>query len=89
MRITYLEHSGYMAEEGDRALVFDYYKGTLPELLRQKKVYVFASHVHPDHFTKRIFEWESRYPNIHYILSDDIKARDAEGRCTYIGSCQP
>lgn len=88
MRITYLEHSGYMAEEEDRALVFDYYKGTLPELPRQKKVYVFASHVHPDHFTKRIFEWESRYPNIHYILSDDIKARDAEGRCTYIGPCQ-
>lgn len=88
MRITYLEHSGFMAEEGDKALVFDYYKGTLPELPRQKKVYVFASHVHPDHFTKRVFEWESRYPNIHYILSDDIKARDAEGRCTYIGPCR-
>ena len=32
MKITYLEHSGYMAEVEGRILVFDYYKGTLPKL---------------------------------------------------------
>ena len=85
MRITYLEHSGYAAEEDDRVFVFDFYKGTLPELSGRKRVYVFASHVHCDHFTKKIFEWEKWHPDIHYILSDDIKARGPEGKCTYIG----
>ena len=57
MKITYLCHSGYAAEVDDRVLIFDYYEGTLPEFAETAKLYVFASHVHPDHFQKHIFEW--------------------------------
>ena len=88
MKITYLEHSGYMAEVEGRILVFDYYKGTLPKLPEKAKIYVFASHVHSDHFNKQIFDWQGRYTDIHYILSDDIKADAPEGRCTLIGPCR-
>ena len=72
VKITFLEHSGYVVEERDKALIFDFYKGTLPAFSNRVKVYVFASHAHGDHFNKRIFEWEGQYPDIHYILSDDI-----------------
>ena len=71
MKITFLEHSGYVVEERDKALIFDFYKGTLPEFSKRVKVYVFASHIHYDHFNKQIFEWEKWHPDIHYILSDD------------------
>ena len=85
VKITFLEHSGYVIEERDKALIFDFYKGTLPAFSNRVKVYVFASHAHGDHFNKRIFEWEGQYPDIHYILSDNIKDRGPEGTCTYIG----
>lgn len=85
MKITYLCHSGYAAEVDDRVLIFDYYEGTLPEFAETAKLYVFASHVHPDHFQKHIFEWERDFREIHYILSDDIEVKGPEGRCTYIG----
>lgn len=88
MKITFLAHSGYVVEESDTALVFDYYRGTLPEFPEGMKLYVFASHVHYDHFRKNIFAWEKRYPDIHYILSDDIEAKGPSGKCTYIGADQ-
>ncbi len=88
MRITYLKHSGYVVEEAGRALVFDYYEGELPDSLKRAKVYVFASHRHYDHFNPLIFDWQSQYPDIHYILSDDIEVKGPEGRCTVIGPCQ-
>lgn len=88
MKITYLDHSGYAVEDGNRALIFDYYKGTLPDMPKRGKIYVFASHVHSDHFRKKIFDWAGQYEDIHYILSDDIKATGPEGKCTRIGPCQ-
>ncbi len=88
MKVTYLEHSGYVVEEGDTALIFDYYRGSLPEFPEGMRLYVFASHVHYDHFKKKIFEWAGKYPDIHYILSDDIEERGPVGKCTYIGPDQ-
>lgn len=88
MRITYLEHSGYLLEEEDIILIFDYYKGRLPDMPKEKRIYVFASHAHYDHFDKCIFEWADRYPRLQYILSDDIKARGPEGETFYIGARQ-
>ena len=65
MKITFLGHSGYVVEERDKVLIFDFYEGTLPEFSKQAKVYVFASHIHYDHFNKQIFEWEKWHPDIH------------------------
>lgn len=85
MKITYLNHSGYMLEEYNTVLIFDYYKGRLPQLPEGLKICVFASHAHPDHFNRRIFGWEKTYPDIRYILSDDIEDKGPEGKTIYIG----
>lgn len=84
MKVTYIQHSGFMVECGDCALVFDYYRGTLPPARKDRKIYVFASHSHSDHFQEEIFTWEKEYPQIQYILSDDIEA-PAAGNRTFLG----
>lgn len=80
MKITYIQHSGFAVELDDQVLIFDYYKGKLPDFDRRKAVYVFASHRHRDHFRQKIFQWEEQYPRIFYILSDDISAEKAKNR---------
>ena len=72
VKVTYLEHSGFVLEYESCALIFDYYKGTLPDLSDKEKIYVFVSHGHYDHFQKKIFEWKEQYENITYILSADV-----------------
>lgn len=79
MKITYVKHSGFVVEYKDTVLIFDYYKGELPKIAPDKKVYVFASHQHYDHFQKSIFDWQKHFLTICYILSDDIK--DGMDKC--------
>ena len=50
MKVTYIQHSGFMVELEECVLVFDYYKGLLPSVSKDKKLYVFSSHHHHDHF---------------------------------------
>lgn len=71
VKISYLYHSGFCVETEHHFLVFDYYQG--PIQLSDKAIYVFSSHSHPDHFNPIIFEWQKKRPDIHYILSSDIK----------------
>lgn len=73
MKVTYLYHSGFSVELETCVLLFDYYKGRLPEWEKDKAVYVFASHKHKDHFNIRIFDLAKRYENIHFFLGNDIK----------------
>lgn len=75
MRITYIHHSGFLVETGRLSLLFDYIGGPLPELDSGKALLVFASHRHPDHFVPAIFDLTEKYPQAHFILSDDIPAR--------------
>ncbi len=43
------------------------------ELLhRPGKLYVLASHFHPDHFNKEVLDWKTQRPDIIYIFSKDI-----------------
>lgn len=88
MRITYLEHSGFVVEYEDVVLIFDYFTGELPVFDLEKKIYVFSSHVHPDHFVKEIFDLAERYSQITYLLSDDIKEKSAKGQTIYLGPHQ-
>lgn len=85
IKVTYLEHSGYVTEYKNHVMIFDWYKGTLPEISADKKVYVFSSHAHDDHFQKAIFEWKKEYPDITYILSDDITEEGPGEKTYYIG----
>ncbi len=54
--------------------LFDYYKGTIPELLPNKPVIVLASHSHPDHYNFSVYEklLKSGASRIYAVLSDDI-----------------
>lgn len=72
LRVEYIQHSGFVVETDRYLLVFDYYRGAI-ELPIHKKIYVFSSHVHQDHFNPEIFQWQKDHPHIHYILSSDIK----------------
>ena len=73
MKITYISHSGFLVELEHHVLLFDYYKGEIPSFDFQKEVVVFASHVHHDHFVKEILDLREKYPNVHYVLSSDIR----------------
>lgn len=53
MEITYLGHSGFLAETLDAYFLFDYIRGELPAFSKEKKLYVFASHAHHDHWDPR------------------------------------
>ena len=76
MTLTYIFHSGFVLETEQSILVFDYWldpSGVMEGVLKKDKpLYVFSSHFHEDHFTKKIFEWKKLNPDITYILSKDI-----------------
>ncbi|CDX05145.1 hypothetical protein SDC9_13102 [bioreactor metagenome] len=72
LRIEYIQHSGFIVETDREFLVFDYYQGQV-QLPSHKQITVFSSHVHPDHYNPEIFQWQTHYPNTHYILSSDIQ----------------
>ena len=93
IELTYLDHSGFVVELAEDLLVFDYYRDPaqkMPEFLtKQKRIWVFSSHWHPDHFVASIADWE-KHVNA-YILSDDIRKKGglsgvAESKIRY---CKP
>lgn len=73
MQVTFLDHSGFLAELDSAALLFDWWKGELPAIKPGVPLYVFASHVHPDHFDPRIFTLDDGSREVRFILGHDIK----------------
>lgn len=89
LKVVYHYHSGFSVQCEDSLLIFDYWRGEKNDLgengcitgnyLRQfRHIYVFVSHEHPDHFDPIIYEWRKEFPEIRYIISDDISA-EADG----------
>ena len=78
IKVTYLGHSGFLAELEDVCLLFDYYKGELPEMDPDQKMAVFVSHSHYDHYRKDIFRLRDQFGQIRFILSDDVPAAEEE-----------
>ncbi|WP_099467588.1 MBL fold metallo-hydrolase [Konateibacter massiliensis] len=76
MKVTYIYHSCFAVELDHTILLFDYFKGEVPEFDREKELYVFSSHMHHDHFNLAIFEVFAKYPKVTYVLSSDIKLSD-------------
>ena len=72
LKVTFLDHSGFLTEFEDAYFLFDYYKGDLPKFDSDKKMYVFASHSHYDHYRKDIFKLRKEFAEIVFILSSDI-----------------
>ena len=46
MKITFIEHSGFMVEMERTVLLFDYYQGEIPAFDKEKTLYVFVSQNH-------------------------------------------
>lgn len=76
MKITYIGHSGFLAETEDACFLFDYYKGGFPQMDTGKKMFVFVSHSHRDHFNREIFKLGETFRQIRYILSSDLPPSD-------------
>ena len=73
MKVTYLNHSGILVELNNRYCIFDYYRGELPLLDRNKEVIVFCSHVHKDHYNPLIFDLlDEREMCYRAVLANDI-----------------
>lgn len=87
MRVTYIGHSGFSVELESHILLFDYYEGTMPEFDPAKKLLVFASHSHPDHFNREILKLVDVYPDVEYIFPKDIGIAKRSSVCRNI-SCE-
>lgn len=99
--IYHLYHSGVLIEMNDTVLIFDYYydiplpgKEGLeaavvdPSYLKGKKVYVFVSHRHSDHYHPLIFDWQKKVKDIKYILSSDIEVKKRGQHITFMKKYQ-
>jgi len=75
MKITFIDHSGFAVETEHYILIFDYYKGAVPNFPSNKKLLVFSSHAHGDHYNPMVLSWQDQHPDIHYYLSSDIKVQ--------------
>lgn len=76
MKVTYVYHSCYVVEFENDILVFDYFMGRMPEFDKNKRIYFFHSHKHQDHFSMNVFKFAKLYPNITYVLSNDIRVSE-------------
>ena len=78
MNLKYIYHSGFLLEFERAYMLFDYYKGDIPGLDKNKKLYVFVSHSHPDHFNEDIFDIFRDHRDVEYILSNDVVPKKQE-----------
>lgn len=76
IKIQYLFNSGFSIETEKHQLIFDYYKGSVK--LGDKKILVFSSHSHPDHFNPKILQWKDMNQDIKYIFSSDITPKKTD-----------
>lgn len=73
MEVTFIGHSGFLVRTEKENFLFDYYRGTIPQMEKEKPLFVFASHKHADHFNPEIFRLADLYPQITFVLSYDIR----------------
>lgn len=73
-------HSGFTVESETHMLIFDYSEGIMPKIPLGKKLYVFVSHAHEDHFNPDIFSICRDHPAVKFVISHDIP-RDVVESC--------
>ena len=91
MKVTYLGHSGFMVETESDILIFDCIarekesvsasfieRGAMPDIPEEKRLLVFVSHSHGDHYSGRIFGLGEKRRNSFYFLSSDIERSQVE-----------
>lgn len=80
MKMTYIGHSGVALQWENCNWVIDYYTGKMPELEKDKRLFVFSSHSHGDHFNPEVFSIFRDFSDVIYILSFDIEKKIESGR---------
>ena len=75
MNVTYIHHSGFLVETERFYYLFDYEKGSLPEMDAEKPILVLSSHSHGDHYNPQIFPLleKAGMRQIRAVLSNDIE----------------
>jgi L-ascorbate metabolism protein UlaG (beta-lactamase superfamily) len=80
VKITYLTRSGWLAETKNHLLLFDYvpYDGkNFDDFVKSqfdsavknnKKLFIFISHEHEDHFYPKLLDWSKKYINLKLVL---------------------
>ena len=76
--INNIGHSGFSVESETHMLIFDYSEGKLPSLAMKKKLYVFVSHSHSDHYNPEVFRLCREHPAVKFVLSSDIPRSEVE-----------
>ncbi|MCM1378318.1 MAG: MBL fold metallo-hydrolase [Clostridium sp.] len=86
MTIEYIYHDCFIVRTQKAVLVFDFWQrpkgwesgspfiGGSPLLKSDldKRIYIFVSHFHKDHYNPEIFEWSKEIPGITYVISKDV-----------------
>lgn len=78
MKITHIRHSCFLVELEGKVLLFDWYKGDLPEVAEGKPWYVFVSHSHEDHYSEIIYTLREKVSKVTYIIDSTVGAAQAD-----------
>ena len=73
MRVTFLGHSGFLAELPSVSLLFDWTEGELPALPPEIPLLVLVSHAHEDHFNPQIFSLDRGEREVCFLMGRDIQ----------------
>ncbi|MEW5764903.1 MAG: ankyrin repeat domain-containing protein [Acidobacteriota bacterium] len=82
--VTYLGHSSWAVRTRNRLLIFDYSRPgdmgdtpsfrngwIVPQELEGRRVIVFVSHAHRDHYSPAIFDWKKAMPGLVIVTGFD------------------
>lgn len=88
MKVTYIYHSCFLVETESCYYLFDYYRGELPPLKKDKPTLVFSSHAHGDHYEPRVFSLlkDQGISSVYAVLSDDIPAETVPEHVEYMAA---
>lgn len=98
MRITHLYHSGFLVELKNQTLLFDWYPMSQEKLMadyqlirRDKKLYVFVSHTHSDHYLPSVWNLAKSLPGTDptFIVDEEVAATAPKDDSLDIVSCGP
>ena len=93
MKLTYILHSGFLLETNDCSMLFDYYRGDCPAIDASKPFYIFVSHSHDDHYSKKVYEIAGDYldaggERITFLFSKDVPENHLSLKDKRVVSCR-
>lgn len=66
--------SSFMIETPSSTLIFDWYKGELPYIRKDKPLHIFISHTHPDHYHQFMLNIARYYPDVSVYMGYDYSS---------------